>query len=120
MPLSRYHPATTVFDDICRSGHLKPRVISQTEVARHISNHLYFSKIRIMLSQAVWGHWIEVSGFEGVSAMEFASCFDQSGTVLASTIFLSITAVFIILAAFAAARLITTSGAGSIERLRTA
>ncbi|EHH11666.1 hypothetical protein MEA186_12898 [Mesorhizobium amorphae CCNWGS0123] len=52
--------------------------------------------------------------------MEFASCFDQSGTVLASTIFLDITAVLIILAAFAAARLITTSGAGSIERLRTA
>jgi len=52
--------------------------------------------------------------------MEFASCFDNSGIVLASTIFLNVTAVFIILAAFAAARLITTSGAGSIERLRTA
>jgi hypothetical protein len=52
--------------------------------------------------------------------MEFASCYDQSETVLASSIFLSITAVFIILAAFAAARLIAMSGAGSVDQLQTA
>jgi hypothetical protein len=48
------------------------------------------------------------------------SCFDQSGSILASTMFLNITAVFIILAAFAAARLISMSGAASVDQLQTA
>ncbi|EHH11662.1 hypothetical protein GCM10007880_48810 [Mesorhizobium amorphae] len=39
--------------------------------------------------------------------MEFASCYDQSAIVLA---FLNVTAVFIILTAFAGARLIAVSG----------
>lgn len=38
-------------------------------------------------------------GFEGESAMQFASCYDYGGTVLASSIFLNITAVLMILAA---------------------
>jgi len=42
------------------------------------------------------------------SALEFASCYDQSGIVLAS---LNVTAVLIIVAAFAAARLIAMSRA---------
>jgi len=52
--------------------------------------------------------------------MEFASCYDQSGTVLASSIFLIVTAVLIVLAGFAAARLIARSGAGSVELLQAA
>lgn len=52
--------------------------------------------------------------------MEFASCYDQSGTVLASSVFLTVTAVFIVLAAVAAVRLITMSGASSVEQLQTA
>ena len=41
--------------------------------------------------------------------MEFASCYDQSASIFASSAFLNVTAVFIILAAFAAARLIGMS-----------
>jgi uncharacterized membrane protein (DUF485 family) len=52
--------------------------------------------------------------------MEFASCYDQSGTVLASSIFLTVTAIFIVLAAFSAARLTAMSGAGSVEQIQTA
>jgi hypothetical protein len=39
--------------------------------------------------------------------MEFASCHDSSATMFASSIFLGVTAVFIVLAAVAAARLIS-------------
>jgi hypothetical protein len=49
--------------------------------------------------------------------MEFASCYDQSGIVLA---FLNITAVFTILAAFAGARLIAMSGGTPPEQIQTA
>ena len=49
--------------------------------------------------------------------MEFASCYDQSGIVLAS---LNVTAVLIILAAFAAARLISMSGRMPAEQLQAA
>jgi len=52
--------------------------------------------------------------------MEFASCYDQSASIFASTMFLNITAVFIILAAFAIARLAARSGEGSANRLQTA
>ncbi|PWJ94939.1 hypothetical protein C8D77_1011625 [Mesorhizobium loti] len=59
-----------------------------------------------------------VSGLKGCSAMEL-SCFDQSGGIFASTMLLNITAVFMILAAFAAVRLTAMSGEGSIEQLQT-
>lgn len=52
--------------------------------------------------------------------MEFASCYDQSASIFASTMFLNITAFFIILAAFAVARLVAISGEGSVNRLQTA
>lgn len=52
--------------------------------------------------------------------MEFASCYVQSGSIFASSDFLSVTAVFIILAAFAAARLIAMSGERSVDQLQTA
>ncbi len=52
--------------------------------------------------------------------MEFASCYDQSGTVLASSIFLTVTAVFIVLAGFAALRLIAISGRMPVEKLQAA
>jgi hypothetical protein len=47
------------------------------------------------------------------------SCLDQSGGILASTMFLNITAVFMILAAFAVVHLIAMSGEGSVEQLQT-
>lgn len=46
------------------------------------------------------------------------SCFD--GGVLASTMSLNVTAVFMILAAFAAFRLLAMSGEGSVDQLQTA
>ncbi|WP_167392374.1 hypothetical protein [Mesorhizobium sophorae] len=49
--------------------------------------------------------------------MEFASCYDQGGIVLA---FLNITAVFTILAAFAGARLIAMSDRMPPEQIQTA
>jgi hypothetical protein len=52
--------------------------------------------------------------------MEFAVCYDNSATVLASSIFLTITAAFIILSAFAAARLIALSTASSADGLQAA
>lgn len=52
--------------------------------------------------------------------MEFASCYVQDGTVLASSIFLTVTAAFIVLAAVAAGRLIAMSGASSADQLQTA
>lgn len=52
--------------------------------------------------------------------MEFASCYDQSTGIFASTMFLNITAFFTILAAFAVVRLVTISGESSVNRLQTA
>ena len=52
--------------------------------------------------------------------MEFAVCYDNSATVLASEIFLTVTAVFVVMAVFAAARLIALSAASSTERLQAA
>lgn len=52
--------------------------------------------------------------------MEFASCYDQSGTIRAWSIFLTVTAVFIVLAAGAAVRSIAMSVASSVEQLQTA
>ena len=46
------------------------------------------------------------------------SCFDQSGGIFASTMFLNITVIFVILAALAVVRLIAMSGEGSIEQLQ--
>ncbi|RWO57407.1 MAG: hypothetical protein EOS17_34750, partial [Mesorhizobium sp.] len=73
--------------------------------SRHqrISERLYFAPSRIIIRT--------VSGFKGCSAMEL-SCFD--GGVLASTMSLNVTAVFIILTAFAALRLVAMSGKGSV------
>ncbi|MER9167327.1 hypothetical protein NKI12_08070 [Mesorhizobium australicum] len=51
--------------------------------------------------------------------MEFASCYDQSAMVLTSQLFLSVTLVFIIMAAFAARRLLSMSGR-TVEQLQTA
>ncbi|TWI36485.1 hypothetical protein IQ26_02998 [Mesorhizobium tianshanense] len=51
--------------------------------------------------------------------MEFASCYVQDGPVLASSIFLTVTAAFMVLAAIAAARLIAMSGANSVEQPQT-
>lgn len=52
--------------------------------------------------------------------MEFASCYDQSASIFASTMFLNITAFFIVLAAFAMLRLVAISGEGSVYRLQAA
>lgn len=52
--------------------------------------------------------------------MEYLSCYDPSGIEFAWSIFLNITAVSIILAAVAAARLIVLSRVGSVEQLQTA
>ncbi|MDG4884156.1 hypothetical protein [Mesorhizobium sp. WSM4884] len=52
--------------------------------------------------------------------MEFAVCYDHSGTDLALSIFLYITAFLVILAPLAAARLIEKSRADSVERLEMA
>jgi len=52
--------------------------------------------------------------------MEFASCYDQSASIFASTMFLNITAFLIILAAFAVVRLASISGQDSVSRLQTA
>ncbi|MDX8466181.1 hypothetical protein RFM26_10855 [Mesorhizobium sp. VK23B] len=54
--------------------------------------------------------------------MEFAVCYDHSGIDLAWSIFLGITAVFVLMAPLAAARLIEISHADSdsIERLQIA
>ncbi|ESY60721.1 hypothetical protein LB577_03955 [Mesorhizobium sp. B283B1A] len=52
--------------------------------------------------------------------MEFASCYEQSASIFASSAFLNMTAIFVILAAFAAARLIALSGTGSVDRLQIA
>ncbi|RVD64106.1 MAG: hypothetical protein EOQ39_20005 [Mesorhizobium sp.] len=76
---------------------------------RRISERLYFAPSRIIIRT--------VSGFKGCSAMEL-SCFD--GGILASTMSLNVTAVFIILAAFAAFRLVAMSGEGSVDQLQTA
>ncbi|WP_167458453.1 hypothetical protein [Mesorhizobium kowhaii] len=51
--------------------------------------------------------------------MEFASCYVQSTSIFASSAFLDVTAVFMILAAFAGARLIAMSDAGSFDQLQT-
>jgi len=48
------------------------------------------------------------------------SCYDSSGSIFASPAFLNLTAVFIILAAFAAARLIAMSRADSLDQLQFA
>ncbi|TWI34055.1 hypothetical protein IQ26_03813 [Mesorhizobium tianshanense] len=55
---------------------------------------------------------------EGV--MEFASCYVQDWTVLASSMFLTVTAAFMVLGAIAAARLIAMSGTRSVEQPQTA
>lgn len=52
--------------------------------------------------------------------MEFASCYVQDGTVLASSIFLTVTAAFMVLGAFAAARLTAMSGRKPVEQLKAA
>ncbi|RVC59988.1 MAG: hypothetical protein EOS65_03910 [Mesorhizobium sp.] len=52
-------------------------------------------------------HHASRAGIAGVELMEFAVCYDNSGTVLASSIFLCATAVFVIAAAFVAGRLIS-------------
>ncbi|WFP75012.1 hypothetical protein [Mesorhizobium sp. WSM4906] len=52
--------------------------------------------------------------------MEFAVCYDHSGTELAWSIFLHITAFLVILAPLAAARLIEISRADSVEQLQIA
>ncbi|WP_167524638.1 MULTISPECIES: hypothetical protein [unclassified Mesorhizobium] len=52
--------------------------------------------------------------------MEFAVCYDHSGIDLAWSIFLGITAVFMILAPLAAARLVAISRADSVGRLQLA
>jgi hypothetical protein len=48
------------------------------------------------------------------------SCYDPSGSILASPAFLSLTAVFIILATFAVARLIAMSREDSFGELQFA
>jgi hypothetical protein len=48
------------------------------------------------------------------------SCYDQSGSIFASPAFLNVTAVFIILAAFAVARLIAMSRADSLDQFQPA
>ncbi|MDX8480726.1 hypothetical protein RFN28_19965 [Mesorhizobium sp. VK24D] len=57
---------------------------------------------------------------KGKGVMEYAVCYDHSGTALAWSIFLDITAFFLIMAAFAAARLIAISRADSVEPLQIA
>ncbi|CDX21847.1 conserved hypothetical protein [Mesorhizobium sp. ORS 3324] len=52
--------------------------------------------------------------------MEYAVCYDHSGIQLAWSIFVDITAFFLIMAAFAAARLITISRADSAAQLQAA
>lgn len=52
--------------------------------------------------------------------MDYAVCYDHSGVVLAGSIFLDITAVLLIVASLAAARLISTSRADTIGRLQIA
>lgn len=52
--------------------------------------------------------------------MEFASCYVQDGTVLASSIFLTVTAAFVVMGAIAGARLIAMSGARFVDQLQTA
>ncbi|WP_179296424.1 MULTISPECIES: hypothetical protein [unclassified Mesorhizobium] len=48
------------------------------------------------------------------------SCYDPGGSIFASPAFLNLTAVFIILAAFAVARLMAMSRADSLDQLRFA
>lgn len=48
------------------------------------------------------------------------SCYDPSGSIFGSPAFLNLTAVFIILAAFAVARLIAMSRTDSLDQLRFA
>ncbi|RUX24157.1 hypothetical protein EOA13_31650 [Mesorhizobium sp. M7A.F.Ca.US.011.01.1.1] len=74
---------------------------------QRISARLYFARSRIII--------LADSGSKGWSDMEL-SCFD--GGVLASAMSLNITAVFMILAAFAAFRLVAMSGA--VDQLQTA
>ncbi|WP_296747034.1 hypothetical protein [Mesorhizobium sp.] len=52
--------------------------------------------------------------------MEFAVCYDHSGMDLAWSIFLDITAFFVIMAPLAAARLIAISRADAVGRLQVA
>ncbi|WP_165349831.1 MULTISPECIES: hypothetical protein [unclassified Mesorhizobium] len=52
--------------------------------------------------------------------MELAVCYDHSSLELAWSIFLDITAVFLIMAAFAAMRLIALSGKDPVERFQPA
>ncbi|MER8445314.1 hypothetical protein NKH52_19185 [Mesorhizobium sp. M1066] len=76
---------------------------------QRISARLYFTRSRIII--------LADSGSKGCSDMEL-SCFD--GGVLASAMSLNITAVFMILAAFAAFRLVAISREGSADQLQTA
>ena len=57
---------------------------------------------------------------KGQGVMELAVCYDHSGMDLALSIFLDITAFFLIMAPLAAARLIAISRADSIGRLQAA
>lgn len=58
-------------------------------------------------------------GFKGKTAMGL-SFFDQSASIFASTTFLNVTAVFMVMAAFAIVRLVALSEAGSVEQLQVA
>ncbi|MER9748405.1 hypothetical protein [Mesorhizobium sp. M0140] len=86
---------------------LKARSAGQPH--RRISERLYFARSRIIIQAD--------SGSKGCSDMEL-SCFD--GGVLASAMSLNITAVFMILAAFAAFRLVAISREGSADQLQAA
>jgi len=61
---------------------------------------------------------VGLEGVRGKSVMEFASCYDQSASIVAASAFMTLTATFTILAAFAASRLIAMSG--SVDRLQPA
>jgi hypothetical protein len=52
--------------------------------------------------------------------MGFAVCYDHSGIDLAWSIFLGITAVFMLMAPLAAARMVAISRADSVGQLQTA
>ncbi|WP_210238136.1 hypothetical protein, partial [Mesorhizobium sp. M1D.F.Ca.ET.183.01.1.1] len=70
---------------------------------------------------AAWATGLGTGGFEGVTrVMELAVCYDHSSLELAWSIFLDITAVFLIMAAFAAMRLIALSGKDPVERFQPA
>ncbi|OHV88691.1 hypothetical protein ORS3428_17810 [Mesorhizobium sp. ORS 3428] len=57
---------------------------------------------------------------KGQGAMEYAVCYDHSGIQLAWSIFLDVTAFFVIMAPLAAARLIAISRASRADRLQLA